>query len=195
MQSNNSEYSPRPGSKISAAIQALLDGPMPTDALANAMRSPSNSISQMLKAPMEHGLIVKVQDNTGLLHYACAGMSLDDKFMPYAGRAGTMSPETVVPPRAAVNPADPFGLVAKQATQRPAARKSRSAPATSTPQAHRAANVKPLPPAAVPSNEEVPFVAALFSTGDLMIKVGEDTVMLSRSHQVQLRQYVARFEE
>lgn len=195
MQSKNSEYSPRPGSKISVAIQALLDGPMSSDALSNAMRSPSNSISQMLKAPVEHGLIVKVQDNTGLLHYACAGMPIDDKFIPYMGCTGAALDGRAVPLRAVVNPADPFGLVAKQATQRPAARESRSASATSTPHAHRAANVKPLPPAAAPSNDEVPFVAALFSTGELMIKVGEDMVMLSRSHQVQLRQYVARFEE
>ena len=50
-------------------------------------------------------------------------------------------------------------------------------------------------PVAVPAPAAAEFVAALFSTGELVISVGADSVRLSREHQQLLAQFVCRFED
>lgn len=75
-----SEYTPRPGSKVAAAFAALLDGPQPSAALATAMGCTSKNVTTMLRPATEHAALLLLKDETGLRHYALAGMPVDERF-------------------------------------------------------------------------------------------------------------------
>ncbi|MES2126683.1 MAG: hypothetical protein V4463_05370 [Pseudomonadota bacterium] len=204
---SKSSYTPQPGSKISAAIQALLDGPMTAIALGNVMTAPANSVPQMLVKPIKEGMIIKLQDKTGLLHFSLPGMAVDESFTAWTSvERAPKAPKP--PPRAAeaaapfkVDAADPFGLVAARAGVAKRSPEGAAASVFSAPTADQVkhfANRAPVPKTPPPTSDPFttsPFVAALFSTGDLLIQVGEASVRLSREHQEQLQQYVSRFKE
>jgi len=196
----NDVYTPRPGSKVSLAIQALLDGPMTSEGLAAVMSSPTNSVRGMLYAPVERGLLLRVQDATGLLHYALAGMAIDEQFTPYQGREPSEVRKPVSPilyPQARMNvdPADPFGLVAKKSEQ-PAVPAPAAAPVLTL--APKPKEEAPVPePVAAPIPLAAPvtcnlFEAAVFSSGDLLISVGIVSVRLTPEHQRQLNDFMSR---
>jgi hypothetical protein len=215
MDADTKAFSPRPGSKVSLAVQALLDGPMNTEALAGVMDSPSNSVRGMLSIPVERGLLVKVQDSTGMLHYALTGMSIDEQFVPYKGRAPgeaklPLSPVLYPQAKTNVNPADPFGLLAR--SKAPADVGVRPAAALSVVKDEARSEIQEekmpaprepvIPPAAAPAPAAAPitlapaagsFEAAAFLSGDLVITVDGVSVRLTPAHQLQLDGFLANW--
>lgn len=219
-------YTARAGSKPAQAIQALLDGPLTASVLASAMDCKPVQVYTLLKCAVDGKAIVRVMDETSQLHFALAGMALDERFTSYTGRghAKTLrerrattaaSSAPLAGSTKSVDPSDPFGLLAKANSARATARSSVnpqavarhaqseeagqfpsamedmvevSAPAPVVKKVRAATKLSVKTPA--PSEE---FVAALFSTGELMISVGGNSVRLTPAHQQQLEQYQTRF--
>lgn len=192
MDSKEKDYKPRPGSKVSAALEVMKSGPVAVAALASVIQCPENNVSTVLFQALKNDLVVKVFDAAGVQHFMSGESELPEGFRFVRGIVTKQAPD----------PNDPFGLAGKR--QAPPA-----GPAANRPPADAAPAAKPAAPAAQPtapagattmdtSGAVRPaagiFVAALFSTGELMIQVGDDQVFLSREHQRELRQYCARFE-
>jgi hypothetical protein len=110
-------------------------------------------------------LVIRVNDAAGVPHYALPSLELPPGFT-------RVEPEVNLP----VDSKDPFGLASKRGGAGGA----------------EGDNAQQVGRPVVPASRK--FLAALFSTGELMIQVGDDQVFLSRDHQVELRQYCARFE-
>lgn len=169
----NSSYTPRPGSKVSAALETMAKGPVLADVLAATMDCPINNVSSLLFQALKNDVVVKVTDSSGSLHFALVEMEMPAGFSLYEPGSSTRLKKLV-------DPADPFGLVAK-----------RTAPAL----ALAPAPERPIPAPAASQDAAAQFVVALFSTGELMISVGADTVRLCPEHQRLLQKYVARFKD
>lgn len=215
-------YTPRPGSKTESAILAMNDGPVPTAQLAAIMACGSASVGAGLGSALKGGLVMRVVDEAQNMHFALTSMCLPEGFAVWKTKdSHTPAGGAALSGRRA-DPADPFGLVAKRTAPKPAggididAAGQRQKEPAQVPKAPPTAFAKPLAaparPAAVPqvaiavkiSGPAVPgdvkeiaddFVAAVFSTGELMIRVGKDEVRLSPVHQRKLEQFVSRFEE
>jgi hypothetical protein len=84
-------YTPRPGSKVALATAALLDGPMTTAQLGKAMECDGNAVDAMLSAARKNGFVIKLKDETGLLHFGLGGMVVDERFTPYERDGGGTS--------------------------------------------------------------------------------------------------------
>jgi hypothetical protein len=180
---NPAAYTPRENSKVTAALQALADGPMTASALANLMTCAPNNVGARLRQAIESDMVVRLQDNTGLLHYALSEPATVEGFSRYHG-AVDGSPA----PRRPLNPADPFGLVANKAG--PDAFSRRESP----PAKARDKSASPLAVAHTPSAALRPhFDAAMHLSGELSITVGETTVWLDREHQLQLSVFTSKF--
>lgn len=198
-----SAYTPRPGTKTAEAYGLLLDGPQSAAYIASAIGIAPNNVMNVLNSAIDHGQIIKLRDETNLLHYALAGMPVDERFSAFGGGNGESSntrgkPLTDAPlVRKVSNPkppvltafdaADPFGLLARQQAQEKSnASQPAIIPASKT--------VETLP---LPKSETTPtaFSAAIFSTGEMLIRFDGQTVNLSPDHALQLRKFINRFQE
>lgn len=182
------DYKPRSGSTAARAIQALYDGPLASKELGLAIDVPPESVNANLGPALNGKAIVKIVDETGLLHFALPGMELDDRFKPYV-------------PRPVVNVNDPFNLVAKSKEERLASR-ARAGTAQAIEPAG-GASYKHAPTFGKPrgnkSKENVPpsadaddFVAGLMSNGQLSISSGGERITLSKPNTVRLVGYLEK---
>lgn len=73
-------YAPRPGTKVALAVSAMLGGPMTIQDLGKAMNCPPKDVNAMLFVALKNGYMVRVKDETGLLHYALGSMPIDERF-------------------------------------------------------------------------------------------------------------------
>lgn len=180
-------YTPRPGSKVEAAAQALRDGPMTAKDLAEAIGSEIKNLHAMLSASIEHGVIVRVKDQTGLPHYALGGTVLDERFDAYAGHLGVRalvrsvkSPSVSASPEAlaAANPFRSRVAVAHKAgaEHEPVKPKEKSL------------MEKLLHARAV--SQEKRLVAGLFNNGELMISTGAESIRLNQGQTRELFDYL-----
>lgn len=217
-------YTPRPGSKTESAILAMNDGPVPTAQLAAIMECPTASVGAGLGSALKGGLVMRVVDEAENMHFALTSLGLPEGFSAWKPKdswPAAAGATALAGSRA--DPGDPFGLVAKKATPAlfggvdidAAAQQQREEPAQvrmAPPTAFAKPPATPARPVAAPlvdiavkiSDAAVPgtaneiaddFVAAVFSTGELMIRVGKDEVRLTPVHQRKLEQFVSRFEE
>lgn len=181
MQATEGLYTPRAGSKVSLALKQLEHGPATDAQLALAMECEESSVSALMHKAKENGLVVRAFSAAGILHYALASIELPPGFSSKGAQ------------RLSVDPKDPFGLAARcsggaagvgegTGGQPPKAEEPAAAAAGQDTSARPIASARG------------PFLAALFSTGELMIQVGDDQVFLNPDHQRQLQQYCARFE-
>lgn len=185
-------YKPRPGSSSSKAVQALLDGPMPAKALGNVMGVPPENVNANLNGAINGHVIVKVQDESGLLHYALPGMELDDRFKPYVNA------------RRDVDPSDPFGLVAKAAAAPKGGQCGNTLAALqelnddSTGTRNAGAGLSSVgfkgttSPIHIGAGDNDGFIAGLMVTGELAIPVGSAMVSLNQERQLQIFHLLSR---
>ncbi|WP_136414780.1 hypothetical protein [Herbaspirillum sp. ST 5-3] len=197
---NSENYTPRAGSKVEAATQALNDGPMTTAQLASAIGMAKCDLPATLSAAIDHGVIRRVKDETGLMHYALCGQVLDGRFTDAGGRTmpDTQMVRSVTKPsvnasaealgaanlfgaRGGIFPANPLTARPKE----PVARKPRAM-----------AKVETSPVASEPpAQQEEKLVAGLFNTGELMISAGEKSIRLSQQHTRELFEYLDKITD
>lgn len=75
MKKSTAIYVPRPGSKVALAIAALQSGPKTTQQLGNVMGCASDAVHALLHRPLAQGVIVKLWDENGRLHFALPEMA------------------------------------------------------------------------------------------------------------------------
>ena len=143
--------------------------------------------------------MVKQKEETGLRHFALAGLSPPENFSP-AGK--TPADKAPAPKPAVFNPSDPFGLVAKSAANKIAAVNieqppyARQAAAKSNQSASKETNATASTPLIkAPPVADESFAAGLFSNGRLTINSGAESIKLSSSHTQQLINYIAKIKE
>ena len=179
-------YTARPGSKPALAIQALLDGPLTTMQLAEAIGCKSQTVAAQLGGALRGRAIIRVMDTVSRKsHYALAGMPLDSRYSeegdrdvstPHQVTRSAADTATAGRKPSDVDPNDPFGLVAAQ--------RQRAAPLLT--KARGAGN-----PPATPADD---FIASLSSLGNLTITVDGVSVVLTPAHQEQLQEFQSRFK-
>jgi hypothetical protein len=129
-------YTPRVGSKVAMAYQALIDGPMTVAQLAIAMSLPPNNVHNTLKPALSHEGLVRLRDETGLAYFSLAGMPVDERFSRIAHEYGTsanargrpLADKPTVrhvtshesPSAAALAAANPFRKTGPESNERPA---------------------------------------------------------------------------
>lgn len=179
MEETEARYTPRAGSKVALGIEQLAHGPATNAQLALAMDCEEVNIGALLQKAKDAGAVIRVNDAQGVLHWALASAELPPGFV----RKGI----------SAIEAADPFGLAAKRNGAGGDAQGTMDADKSGSQElAAPGTHVDPARPIAPARG---PFLAALFSTGELMIQVGDDQIFLGRDHQRQLQQYCARFKE
>lgn len=190
-------YSPRESSKVTAALRAMKAGPMTARALADVLGKTPNNVGNSLRQAIESDIVIKLQDAAGLLHYALSDHWPIPGYWAYHGPAAD-APE----PRRALNPTDPFGLVASGAGPEAFAPRDYVGHVDERKQRIPKASLPPAPTpqratARAPNNipEQSDFEAAIFSTGHLMISVGGTTVRLDQDHQRQLHEFTSFLKE
>ena len=185
------DYTPHPESKIAKAITAMGAGPMTATTLGKLLSSKANNIGQMLRHAIESDLVVRLQDESGLLHYGIPEQ------LPVAGFSTYHGPSDSAPKRpTTVDPMDPFGLAARKAgadafasrVEMPPAKAERTENAIArAPYARREKGCK------ISNAVQQNFEAALISTGHLSITVGSTTVRLTPEHQRMLAEFTSKF--
>lgn len=207
-------YTPRPGTKVAQATQAMLDGPMPTVALGAVMDCPPGNVSAFLKPALENGFIIKLKDESGLLHFSLKGMVVDERFTPFDSGGGGTSPNALGKPlteaplvRSVKSPAvGPSAAAIAFANPFAKFRSSTAAPRETYDELKerlkRPAGAKPAaeasPPPASPLTQDPAvekFVAGMFSNGDLQIAVGDKNITLCLDHTRQLRTFLDKIKE
>lgn len=197
---NSENYAPRRGSKVEAATQALNDGPMTTTQLAAAISMAKCDLPATLAAAIDHGVIRRVKDETGLIHYALGGQVLDGRFSDADGRtmpdtpmvrsvkepsvkasATALAAANVFGGHAVAFPSNPLRAKAKEK----ATRKPRVLVKVETAQA---CFVPSAPP-------EEKLVTGLFNTGELMISAGAQSIRLSEKHTRELFEYLDKITD
>lgn len=193
-------YTPRVGSKVELATLQLSDGPMSAAELAAAIGMAKCDLSATLAAAIEHGVIRRVKDETGLHHYALGGQVLDGRFTDAGGRvvpdapmvrkvdepsvkasAEALAAANMFSGRIPTFPTNPLTTKPKEKMQRT----SRVLVKRET------ATVATEPPA--PQEEKL--VAGLFNTGELMISAGDQTLRLSQKHTRELFEYLDKIAD
>lgn len=102
-------YTPRPGTKVATATEALKNGPMTTSQLSKLLDVPSGNVGANLQTAIAAGFIIRLKDESELLHFALASKDIPDGFAACDGSTGSKT-ETAA---RTFNPADPFGLAGK----------------------------------------------------------------------------------
>lgn len=208
-------YIPRLGSKVDAAVQALQNGPMHGGQLAAAIHMAKGDLPATLAAAIDHGCIIRVQDQDGLMHYALGGQVLDERFTAYdeggegtstrsRGRALTGAPLVRSVTKPSVSPWPEALTVANLFRRRPAPQaesqpeakandSGQSAAATANAEQGRQVKIArrraPLPTAPAVNDQEQ-LVAGLFNNGELAISVGSQYIKLNPAHTRQLFDYL-----
>lgn len=207
-------YIPRLGSKVALAIDAMRDGPKSRDEVAKLFGCEPRDLHAFLNDPLKNGLLIKLKDQDGLLHFGVKGTVFDERFTPYeSGGKGTstnargkplteaplvrsVKSPSVGPSAAAIAFANPFAKI-RSSTAAPhetydELKERLKRPAGAKPAAEAS---PPAPPPLTQDPAVEKFVAGLFSNGELKIEVGDKNITLSLDHTRQLLTFLEKIKE
>lgn len=162
---------PRAGTKVAEAIDAIQKRPRTTRELCTLLGCTCSAVRAMLLRPLSHGVIVKITDQQGRLHFASpqtarhSPIGKSPKKMPNASsRASAHATKSGTPPRQTSGNAAP----------------SRSSASTT------ASCKKPRP-----TLEGKPYgISSYFEEGELIIAVGGQSITLDTIQRQQLYSYL-----
>lgn len=204
-------YVPRPGTRSAAALNALVKRPMSTSTLANAIDCAVGSVNASIQPALDHGLIIKLKDSAGLLHFALASKPIDDGFAEYSSNARTphnapdkqltdapLVRKTTSPPEISAEAraaAAPFGL--NRPVNSPAQYKDDQQPheglASGATLGRRSPAVAPTITPTQPADDG--FMAGMFSNGEIVITLGPQYIKLTPNNARQLRALLNNYQE
>ena len=179
-----SRYSPRPGSKVAEAIDALGNGPMTPKELAHVLQRDSSAINTLLLRALTHEAIIKVKDRRGRLYFATPDTILDEQFVPTPqGESGIADSDTSSKPNI-------LQLQRASAEKTPALISSN----VYSMSGHENGTPSSIEHIEFPSlsfeSKSPPVIAGLFSDGELTISIGGECLQLDTAQRQQLYAYL-----
>lgn len=163
---------PRTGSKVAEAIEAIHEKPRTTRELCTLLGCTCSAVRAMLLRPLSHGLIVKINDQQGRLHFASPQTARRSSL----GKAEKKAP--VASSRASVHGSNkPIAPVRQQIgkTHPPRASSATVSPCKKT----------------RPILEAKPHgISSYFQEGELIIAVGGQSITLDTIQRQQLYSYL-----
>ncbi|MFC7287852.1 hypothetical protein ACFQPC_07380 [Herminiimonas glaciei] len=181
------QYSPRPGSKIAEAIDAIRNGPMTPRELAKVLQRDSSAINTLLLRALTHAAIIKVKDQRGRLYFAAPDTVLDRQFTVVSKDDSEI---TVANSRSKQNI---LRLQHTQTGEGATLISSNVHPITGhehggryTPDHSDTEAVAPIPV----NSTSTPVIAGLFSDGELTISIGGECLQLDTAQRQQLYAYL-----
>lgn len=178
-------YSPRPGSKIAEAIDAVRKAPLTPRELAQVLQRDSSAINTLLLRALTHSAIIKVKDQRGRLYFAAPDTILDHQFTAVSknetGIAGTASKQNILRLQSTSN--------GKAATLISSNVHPISGHENGERHVPEHSDTDEAPPA--PFNTmSAPVIAGLFSDGELTISIGGECLQLDTAQRQQLYSYL-----
>ncbi|MNK04379.1 hypothetical protein D3C87_222410 [compost metagenome] len=179
-------YSPRPGSKIAQAIDAVRKAPLTPRELAEVLQRDSSAINTLLLRALTHGAIIKVKDRRGRLYFAAPDTVLDQQFTIVGQDASTMtdsvapSKQNILRLQIAAN-----GKAATLISSNVHPISEQNGDDTAPPSTgHEEAVPTPV------NSTSAPVIAGLFSDGELTISIGGECLQLDTAQRQQLYAYL-----
>lgn len=184
MKKSTSRYSPRTGSKVAEAIDALSNGPLTPKELAHALQRDSSAINTLLLRALTHGAIVKVKNRRGRIYFATPDTVLDEQFIAtHRNESGIADTDTA--PKQNIHQ---LQIAASEKAATLVSSNVRSMTAHENSPAPSTEHID------VPSpsfdSKSPPVIAGLFSDGELTISIGGECLQLDTSQRQQLYAYL-----
>ncbi|MNR89014.1 hypothetical protein D3C72_199680 [compost metagenome] len=183
MKKSPPSYSPRQGSKIAEAMDALRLRPMTARELARILERDSSAINTLLLRALNHGAIIRVRDPHGRLHFALGDTELQSQFT-LAEEEQTNSSNT---------------------SSEGAAQQNSQYMHTPSSDAVGSPDMQPLPfherenmhpelqmnhRQSATASDSPPVIAGLFADGELTISIGGECLQLNTTQRQQLYAYL-----
>lgn len=186
MKKSGHQYSPRPGSKIAEAIDAVRNGPMTPRELAKVLQRDSSAINTLLLRALTHAAIIKVKDQRGRLYFAAPDTILDRQFSVVSKDdfeikdSNSLSKQNILRLQRRLN-----GEVATliSSNVHPITGNEHGDSYTSEYSDAEAT-------ATTPVNSSTPVIAGIFSDGELTISIGGECLQLDTTQRQQLYAYL-----
>lgn len=168
MEKQGKRYTPRRGSKVAIAIEAIQTRPRTTRELGNMLECTCSAVRSMLLRPLSRGVIVKVTDDAGKLYFA----------MPQAAQHAAFT-------AAAVERKSPSCAKKRLPSPSPASvAPTAKAQSPAHPPAHRNAM------RGLAMDAESPIIASFFLNGELTITANGECIRLDATQRQQLYSYL-----
>jgi predicted transcriptional regulator len=189
MKKQSHQYSPRPGSKIAAAIDAVRNGPMTPRELAKVLQRDSSAINTLLLRALTHAAIIKVKDPRGRLYFATPDTVLDQQYT-VVGKDETEAAENHTQVKQNIIRLQ-VAATGKHSTLISSNVHTIASPHSDTSHAPDANDRQDEALPAINNNSaSPPVVAGLFSDGELTISIGGECLQLDTAQRQQLYTYL-----